>query len=339
MRGPVKLSKFALLMGLVNLILLAIAFISIFGTFPDHFFPFLSSSRSVYRSPYFLSLLGALFPLTLWIVVKKGIELIRAPRGQWASWSGILIHLGFLMVLVGGACTLLFAEVKDVMIPEGQTFALPHTQAKLKLEKFTILLHPATDKVKEYISRFLVEEKPGVISRRALRVNHPLNIQGTKIFQMRYQMRIKSVEIFVLEGEKRVATFNLTPQVPFLWNDGGVPVRLRVEAVVPDFVINEKGEYTTRSPIFRNPAALLSFHDAREPDRMKWIFKDAFSHQPAKKQERSFVIGSISKFYESGIKLSRDPGVWPAYLGFLFLVMGTFISSCLVPRFQQGIQT
>ena len=105
--------------------------------------------------------------------------------------------------------------------------------------------------------------------------------------------------------------------------------------MVPDFVTDGKGNIASRSPYFRNPAALVSIYPQGNPKTVsekKWAFRGLAFHPKEGRPEWDFVVEKIRKRYYSGIKLSKDPGVPWAYAGFVFLVLGAFVSSFVVPR-------
>ena len=89
---------------------------------------------------------------------REGSYSVLAWKNRWGVWGGPLIHMGFVVVLVGGLVTFLFSDVRDVMIPEGETMTLPKSQTKMKLEKFAVLFPLGESKPENYVSHLLVEK-------------------------------------------------------------------------------------------------------------------------------------------------------------------------------------
>ncbi|MBI4395061.1 MAG: cytochrome c biogenesis protein ResB [Candidatus Omnitrophica bacterium] len=263
---------------------------------------------------------------------KTAAYIVSAWKNRWGIWGGALIHMGFSVVFLGGLLTFLFSDVRDLMIPEGETITLSKSQTKMKLEKFAVLFNSGEFKPENYVSHLLIEKK-GKITRKSLLVNHPVKIGQAKLFQMRYRVEILSVGLLVYQRGKTVERIELAPKEKKALSQ--VPLLLEVNDIIPDFMMNKEGAVASRTPYFRNPAALISIYSADEPeklDRTIWAFPDLVSHDGKEAEEWSFVIERIKKRYISGIKLSQDPGVPFAYTGFIFLILGGFISAFVIPR-------
>ncbi|OGX03187.1 MAG: hypothetical protein A3G87_08845 [Omnitrophica bacterium RIFCSPLOWO2_12_FULL_50_11] len=254
-------------------------------------------------------------------------------KNKWGIWGAPILHAGLVLVLFGGLLTSLFAEVRDVELPEGETVVLPEIRGKIRLEKFSVILHPGRSQPDEYVSNLLVERDGKKVRRYELKVNQPLRIGLAKLFQMRYRVEIPRVDLVAYQNGKAVERLPLKlgeskalTRFPFL---------VQVDDVVPDFTMNQEGKVASRSPYFQNPAVQVTMHPIGSPNDVylkTWAFPDLVRHQGSETEEWSFAIDKIRKRYVSGIKLSMDPGVAPAYFGFILLVFGAFVSSFVVPR-------
>lgn len=258
---------------------------------------------------------------------------MSAAKNSLGSWGSPLVHFGFVMVLAGGLLTFLFSDIRDVTIREGETMDFFHAQAKVKLEKFSVVMYPGMSEPDQYVSRLLIRDKDGRVWRDDLKVNRPIVIDGTKLFQMRYQVEIPGLELIVYRRGLPVAAVpvRLRERKPL----EQVPIAVEVNEVLPDFAISAAGKAESRSPYFHNPAVLISVYDPPQSAvavKKVWAFPDLVSHDSQKSDELQFTFRKLKKRYSSGIKLSRDPGVPFAYSGFLFLILGTFIASFIIPR-------
>lgn len=259
-----------------------------------------------------------------------------AVKDLWGRQAVPMLHLGFLILAAGGWLTFTGADVREVMLGEGEVTVLPKTKVQVKLEKFVPLLYPDRPQVEEYVSRLLVQEGRSRAAHYELKVNHPLDLSGTRLFQMRYRLEILSLDLSIYRKGSSLGELRLKPgekkEIP------GQPFWIKLEGVIPDFAIDREGNVSSRSPYFRNPAArVLLFEgpekEGREPILKEWVFPDLFLHREAKvPKDWGFSMRRIKKKYYSGIQLSRDPGARVAYVGFFILVAGAFISSFVIPR-------
>lgn len=247
-------------------------------------------------------------------------------------WGGVLLHLGFLIVVLGGFLTFRFADIREVMLAEGETIILPVTGVKVALEKFTLTLQSGKRIVEEYNSRLLVQNRQGKLFHYDLKVNHPLNIAGTRIFQMRYRLALQDIELMVYQNGKLLDKAKL--KLGEKRQLAGSSLVVEATRAVPDFVMDNKGGVVSRSPYFKNPAVLVSLYNsssAKVPSVQQWALAGMFFHGRQQQKEWSFILNKVRERYSSGIKLSRDPGMPVVYGGFLFLVLGAFISGFLTP--------
>jgi cytochrome c biogenesis protein len=247
-------------------------------------------------------------------------------------WGSFLVHAGLVVVLLAGLLTYVFAEIRDIEVEEGMATLLPRAVAKIKLEKFSVMLDPA-GRAASYVSRLLVQDRDGRIEHHDLKVNAPLQILGVRVFQMRYRVKIREIQLAVYRNGEPFGAVILSPGV----KKGlpGLPYLVQAGEIVPDFVRGPDGRVQSRSPYFRNPAVQLTLFPAASagaPERKLWVFSDLFSHKEAAPEEWAFAIRKIRKSYVSGMKVSDDPG-WPlAYAGFVVMILGAFLSAFVIPR-------
>ncbi|MBI4395220.1 MAG: cytochrome c biogenesis protein ResB, partial [Candidatus Omnitrophica bacterium] len=204
------------------------------------------------------------------------------------------------------------------------------TSEKIRLEKFSVILHPGKSQPEEYISHLLVERHNGQIKRHDLKVNHPVMIGFTKLFQMRYRVEILRVDLRAYRNKTLIEHLSLKPGESKTLSEETFSIR--IDDVIPDFTMNKEGKVASRSPYFQNPAVLVTvFGIDPSGERKVWAFQDLVPHEKDK-EEWSFSVEKIKKRYISGIKLSRDPGVPLAYSGFILLIFGAFVASFVIPR-------
>ncbi|MBI5115217.1 cytochrome c biogenesis protein ResB [Candidatus Poribacteria bacterium] len=261
------------------------------------------------------------------IVFEKGRAGVLGPP---------LVHFGLVVVFIGGLITYKFGSASEINIGEGESYAVPGTEMTTRLEKFSIIHHPGTREPEEYVSSLMVKDKSGQPVWHLLRVNQPLNLSGISLYQMRYRPEVRHIRLAAFEPGKR-SSIGIVDLVP--GKKAELPAQnlaVRLEEIIPDFVVDSKNNVSSRSQYFLNPAArisLLPSFQGAEPIWTGWAFKGMFPAHNSPEPPLLFVIERVSLKYYSGIKIVRDPGGPVAYLGFAFLVGGTFLTCYVFRRF------
>ena len=102
-------------------------------------------------------------------------------------------------------------------------------------------------------------------------------------------------------------------------------IQISVLHFIPDFVINEKNEITTRSPQPNNPAAFIEGWQADEKIFSGWIFSkfpDFARIHSEKETDLAFELKNFEADQFSVIQAAKDPGVNFIWLGCGFLMIG-----------------
>lgn len=256
-------------------------------------------------------------------------------KSMMGVWGATLVHLAFAVILLGGALTHFWGDFRDIELAEGGLITLPGTDTKLMLGKFAVLFEDASDVPSGYASRLFIERPGKPAFWKEVRVNTPLLLDGTKIFQMRYRYEIQTIQLDVYRESELAGSIEIRPGQKELLP--GTAVAVELVDFIPDFAIASGGQVTSRTPYFRNPAAELNVYeikeDGSEQSTFHWAFQSLLEmHEKVERDPWTFVIKKIRKQYVSGLKLSRDPGVPFAYVGFVLLILGTFTTSFVIPR-------
>ncbi|MBI4832454.1 MAG: cytochrome c biogenesis protein ResB [Candidatus Lindowbacteria bacterium] len=257
-------------------------------------------------------------------------------KGRAGVLGPPLVHFGLVVVFVGGLITHNFGSTGEISLGEGESYSIPGTgTTMIRLEKFSILHHPGTREPEEYVSTLLAAKKDGQPVWHALRVNQPLTLSGTSLYQMRYRPEVRYVRLAAFEPKVRTPV-GITKLV--IGEKAALPgqnLAVKLEEIIPDFAIDAKNNVFSRSQYFLNPAARISVYSppqSEAPVWTGWAFKDMFpTHNSS--PPLLFAIDRLSLKYYSGIKLVRDPGGPVVYLGFAFLVGGSFLTCYLFRRF------
>jgi cytochrome c biogenesis protein len=124
--------------------------------------------------------------------VFGGIEWSFADKHNWARRGVLIAHAGFVIVAAG--TTLYWARgfSGEVAIPSGQTTQIAQTHALIRLNNFAYKIAPIMTKGGmvyqpiDYVSHVTVTGSDGIPKRMTVRVNHPIDIDGTLYYQASY---------------------------------------------------------------------------------------------------------------------------------------------------------
>ena len=121
-----------------------------------------------------------------------GTEWTFADKHNWARRGVLVAHVGFVIVAAG--TTLYWARgfSGDAAVLTGQTVVVPQTHATLRLDSFAYKITPIATKSGivyqpiDYVSHVTVTGNDGVPKHLTVRVNHPIDVDGTLYYQATY---------------------------------------------------------------------------------------------------------------------------------------------------------
>jgi cytochrome c biogenesis protein len=124
--------------------------------------------------------------------VFGGIEWTFADKHNWARRGVLVAHLGFVIVAAG--TTLYWARgfSGETAVLTGQAVEIPQTHAVLRLDGFSYKIQPIMTKSGivyqpiDYVSQVTVTGNDGVPRPATVRVNHPIDVDGTLYYQASY---------------------------------------------------------------------------------------------------------------------------------------------------------
>jgi cytochrome c biogenesis protein len=121
-----------------------------------------------------------------------GIEWSFADKHDWARRGVLVAHAGFVIIAAG--TTLYWARgfSGEIALLTGQTAQVARTRAVIRLDDFAYKIAPIMTKSGmvyqpvDYVSHVTVAGKDGVPKRMTVRVNHPIDVDGTLYYQASY---------------------------------------------------------------------------------------------------------------------------------------------------------
>ncbi|MGB2763204.1 MAG: cytochrome c biogenesis protein ResB [Candidatus Aminicenantaceae bacterium] len=252
-------------------------------------------------------------------------------RKKILGWFGAdVVHLGIIIILVGGIISGLGGFKKNLTFSEGEVLDIPEAGIKLRLDKFETEYYPNSS-VKDWKSTLTILKKDKSVLSRVIEVNHPLSYKGFVFYQssVEWDWTNPFVEIWIKKSKNPSFLRKIKLKV-------GEKVRLEYEntqiAVLyffPDFVINERNEITTRSLQPNNPAAFIEGWQADEKILSGWIFArfpDYSRIHSNKETDFSFELKDFKTDQFSVIQVRKDPGANFIWAGCALLMLGLFLA-------------
>jgi cytochrome c biogenesis protein len=246
-----------------------------------------------------------------------------------------VVHLGLLIILIGGIVSGMGGIRANINLSEGQTVPVLHADFKLRLDKFETEFYP-NGSVKDWKSTLTVIENESPRLTKTIEVNHPLSYKGHVFYQSSYGWDWKNpiLEIWIKKNTdpslSKKASIRLGEKVT--WEEENI--EFSALQFVPDFVI-EGNQVKTRSLEPNNPAVFIEAFKGEDKISSGWIFfkfPDFSRMHSEKETDYAFELKDIRTAQYSGIQMSKDPGVNLIWAGCVLLMAGLFIAFYWPPR-------
>jgi cytochrome c biogenesis protein len=134
-----------------------------------------------------------------WLVRKRelgGVEWTFADKYNWARKGVLMSHIGFVLIAAGTTLYWAFGFSGQTAILSGDEVSIPESGARFKLDQFRYRIEPIKTRSGtvyqpiDYVSEMDVAGKDGIMHHVTLRVNHPVDVDGTLYYQASYGFAI-----------------------------------------------------------------------------------------------------------------------------------------------------
>jgi len=241
-----------------------------------------------------------------------------------------VVHVGLLIILAGGIISGLAGVRGSLTLSENQTLPVPQAGFSVRLDKFITELYPDGN-VKDWKSELTIIEGDKLVLQKSVEVNHPLSYKGFVFYQSGYGSDWEKPELQVWLKKKSDPGYIKT-----IWLRVGQPIAVEGEDItltatrfLPDFVLDEKNQPSTRSLEPKNPAALIRGERGGTEVFSGWIFAKfpdfAQMHQ-AQESEFKPELKDVKAPQYSVLQTAKDPGVSLIWVGCAVLMLGLFLA-------------
>jgi cytochrome c biogenesis protein len=255
---------------------------------------------------------------------------ILARKRVLGLFGSDIVHLGLIIIIVGGIISGLGGFRTNLNIIEGETIPVPQADFKLRLDKFVTEFHP-NGSVRDWKSTLTVLENGSNVHSKIIEVNHPLSYKGFVFYQSGYGWDWKNptLEIWTKKSDDPGFLRKLQLGVGDKARLDEENIEITVLNFIPDFIIGENNEIATRSLNPNNPAAYIEGWREGEKLFSSWIFAkfpDFGRMHSNVETDLTFEFKDLKAAQYSVIQMARDPGVNFIWIGCTFLMAGLFVA-------------
>jgi len=261
-------------------------------------------------------------------VIRKETQdglVLYSEKGRWTRLGVYVVHASIILLLAGALFGALFGFKASLRLDEGasaDTVFDAKTRTPIKLP-FTVRCN--TFEVKFYDTGAPEEFKSGLTILEGgqesfstdIRVNHPLRYKGINIFQASYGTASPGEAVFEITDTQTGQSVSHTIQKGESVTLPGDRGQFRFEGFIPhfDFRGHNLGD------------AFVGRISPQGGDRFQVALPTKFpTFDRMRKGEFSVKVTSFKQAFYTGLQVTKDPGVWYVYAGFLFMILGCWVT-------------
>jgi len=261
---------------------------------------------------------------------RKGF-CIFGEKGRWTRLGVYAVHLSVILLLAGALIGSVSGFEGYVNIPEGEavnsilirkTRQMRNLDFEIRCDDFDVSFYNS-GAPKEYRSTLTVLEKGKPVLTKNIIVNDPLRYKGINLFQSSYGPIPPEDATLNFASKKTGKVYKKTAkigqQIDLPEAMGTFLIKAYRESA--DFRGHNMGEafLGTLTPKSGNPVFVLL--PLRYP-----------SFDKMRKGRVSISIAGFNRRYYTGLQVTKDPGVWVVYSGFMMIIIGIFITFFMAHR-------
>ena len=258
---------------------------------------------------------------------KKENRIFFLARKKTMGWFGSdVVHIGLLVILAGGVISGLGGLRDNLTLSEGQALPVPDSDFQIRLDKFKTEYYP-NGSVRDWKSTLTVIKEEKSLLTKTIEVNHPLSYEGYLFYQSNYgwDWRNPTVEIWVKKRSDSSFLSKVEARIGEKVSIQDENIQFSVTHFIPDFVIDENNQITTRSLQPNNPAARIEGWQEDKQLFSGWIFAqfpDFERIHSTKETDLRFELKDFKTSQFSVLQVAKDPGVTWIWVGSSFLMVG-----------------
>lgn len=275
---------------------------------------------------------------------------VYGEKGRLSRLGVYVVHLSVIFLLLGGLVGSMFGFEGYVNIAEGEatdTIRIRNTGAihrlgfQIRCDDFQLTLYE-NGAPKEYRSALTLLEGETAVKQKEIIVNDPLRYRGINIFQSSYgKLPPETMARPQSPNPGPSQTYSLT----FTSRGSGMSYAAKAEVGVPVDIPEGMGKFVIMTyeanaqfrgmdvgaalkgiftPPEGSPVEVLLPLQFANFDKMRG--GDVIISVAPQKNEPAVAPQPAAERYYTGLQVTRDPGVWLVYSGFILMIVGCFVT-------------
>ncbi|MEW6671159.1 MAG: cytochrome c biogenesis protein ResB [Thermodesulfobacteriota bacterium] len=250
---------------------------------------------------------------------------IFGEKGRWTRLGVYAVHLSVILLLLGGLIGSIFGFDGFVTIPEGESVGSVQVRNgntaiplgfEIRCDDFSVSFYDS-GMPKEYRSSLTLLEGGRTVIKKDIIVNDPLRYKGINLFQSSYG--VLSPQEITVNFESLESGMNYKKTI-----------KLGEQTDIPEglgkFVIRD---YASRYSFRGQDVGEVFFGVLVQENQAPTEILIPLRFPGFDKMRKGRVAVSVQKYiprYYTGLQVTKDPGVWVVYSGFILLIVGCFIT-------------
>ena len=256
---------------------------------------------------------------------NSGEVLLFTEKGRWTRMGVYVVHVSVLLLLAGGVIGGVWGYKGFVSIPEGETAHRVELRKgggqvdpgfAIRCNTFSVSFYD-TGAPDEYKSNITILEEGREVLTTEIKVNHPLRYKGISLYQSNYGTDSATGVKLTITGRDSGMSYQKTLNVgdTITLPEAGGSFTLERFSKGYDFRGHNLGESfvgrvkdkTGKESQIVVPVRFPTFDKMRGG---RFVFQ----------------VDDFEKKYYTGLQVTKDPGVWCVYTGFILMIIGCWIT-------------
>jgi len=273
---------------------------------------------------------------------------IFAEKGRWVRLGVFAVHASIIILLFGGLIGSMFGFEGFVNIPEGEAADSIRLRKsgqnhpldfQIRCDDFHVSFYDDHGRMpKEYRSTLTILEKGSPVLTRNIIVNEPLRYRGINIYQSSYGQMPSGPSLSGRIAPRRILLTITSVSTGMVYEQStAIGEQVELPENLGSFLITEHRE----SAVFGGQPlgeALVGVLTAKNGSSDEILLPLRFPNFDRMRKGDQVISAALADDeptaepdgteirYFTGLQVTRDPGVWMVYAGFVIMIIGCYVT-------------